>query len=329
MKVTKMKSLGSLGAGLLLVFAAACDKAGETGAGGEAAEGKTPCGTYADRLCEEVAEETCAAVRTVTKLMAEEACKSGVANFQSSVTKVALLKKKCTELIDKLCADLGPETQTCAMVREQTNKFPPDRCDMMLENYGDVVGELKRREEANKPLTAEKQAQIAADDAPSFGPKNAKVTIVEFSDFECPYCAKAGEVVTKLKKNYGDKVRFVFRQFPLSFHKNANAAAEASLAAHAQGKFWEYHDLLFQNQRQLDEKSLVGYGKKLGLNMKGFNKAMKAKTFADAVARDLKLGELAAVSGTPSMFINGERVLNPMDYEALASMIDRKLGDGS
>jgi protein-disulfide isomerase len=168
---------------------------------------------------------------------------------------------------------------------------------------------------------------IAKADAPSFGPENAAVTLVEFSDFQCPYCSRAAGMVTKLKEKYGDRVRFVFRQFPLSFHQNAQVAAEASLAAHAQGKFWQYHDKLFADQSKLDRASLEATAKAVGLDMAAFKKALDDKTYAAAVAADLKLGEQVAVDGTPTLFLNGKRIsVDPSDFDAVAKLIDTALG---
>src|SRR5690606_23929112 len=104
------------------------------------------------------------------------------------------------------------------------------------------------------------------------------------------------------REKYGDKVRFVFRHFPLSFHKDAGPAAEASMAANAQGKFWEYHDKLFANQQKLDGDSLTTYAQEAGLDMAKFKASMDSKEFAPAVKADLAMGEDVAVEGTPTMF---------------------------
>ena len=131
----------------------------------------------------------------------------------------------------------------------------------MMDNYPKVLAQLERMEAMNKPLSKELQDKLAASDAPSFGPKDAKVTIVEFSDFQCPYCTRAANAVKQIKEKYGDKVRFVFRQFPLNFHKKAFKASEAALAANEQGKFWAYHDTLFENQSKLDPADLEAHAK--------------------------------------------------------------------
>jgi protein-disulfide isomerase len=177
----------------------------------------------------------------------------------------------------------------------------------------------------NKPLSKELQATIAKDDAPSFGPDNAKVTIVEFSDFQCPYCSRAADVASKVREKYGDRVRFVFRQYPLPFHPNARGAAEAALAAHAQGKFWEFHDRLFENQQALDREALEKHAKDSGLNVGKFRQALEDKAFAKTVDSDMKLGEKVTVQGTPTMFLNGARVADPTNFDAVSKMIDEAL----
>jgi protein-disulfide isomerase len=204
----------------------------------------------------------------------------------------------------------------------------------MLSDYPQVLKSLqtqmeamKRQEERlTKPIAPEEFAKMSAPDAPAFGPKDAKVTIVEFSDFQCPYCSRAANAVHSLKEKYSDKVHFVFRQFPLvSIHPNAQGAAEASLAAHAQNKFWEFHDKLFANQQQLTREALEGYAKELGLNVADFKKALDDKKFAPAVEAEVKLGTANSVDGTPTMFLNGKRVADPTNVAEISKQIDEAL----
>jgi protein-disulfide isomerase len=285
------------------------------------------CEDYAGRICKEAGEEspTCETIKTATGLMAPEACAVALTKVDFSIKKLGEKRQKCDELTKKLCGDLGPTTATCELVTSQTKTFPPERCEAMLGQYPAVLADLQRMESRNKPLDADKIAKISSADAPSFGPADAKVTVVEFSDFECPYCSRAADVANKVKEKYGDKVRFVFRQFPLSFHQNAHVAAQASLAANAQGKFWAMHDKMFQNQKALDRASLEGFAKEAGLDMASFKKALDDKTFAATVDAELKLGEEVAVDGTPTMFLNGARVGNPTDFDALSKQIDEAL----
>jgi protein-disulfide isomerase len=312
-----------------MALATGCDalSGGDTEAEeGQAAE-QGPCAQYAARICTEAGEasQTCTSVKATAELLPPKACEAALADVSVSLEKLQGQRGKCDELMGKLCKELGDKSETCQMVREQTKQFPPERCAMMLEHYDEVLADLKAREAMNKPLNAEQQAAIAAPDAPAFGPKDAKVTVVEFSDFECPYCSKAAAVAHQVREKYGDKVRFVFRQYPLPMHPNARVAAQASLAADAQGKFWEFHDRLFENQRKLDRESLESYAKDLGLNVQEFTKALEDGRLNEAVDRDMKLGEKVAVRGTPTMFVNGKRVSNPTSFEAVSQLIDEAL----
>jgi protein-disulfide isomerase len=254
--------------------------------------------------------------------MSPEACTVALASVDVSIKKLADKRKKCDELTTRLCKDIGPDTQTCEMVKSSTKNFTPDRCEGMLGKYDEVLAGLKKQEEKNKPLAPEVVTKLTQGNPPAFGPKESKVVLVEFSDFQCPYCSKAATTVHSIKEKYGDKVLFVFRQYPLSFHENAHISAEASLAAHAQGKFWELHDKMFENQRKLDRASLDGYAKEVGLNVAEFKKALDDKKYKDAVDAELKLGEEVAVDGTPTLFINGKRVSNPTSVEEVSKAID-------
>jgi protein-disulfide isomerase len=258
-------------------------------------------------------------------LMPPEACAAGMKNIEFSTKKMAAASQACDELVQKLCAAVGPETQSCKLVGSETKKFGPEKCKMMMQHLPEVTAELKSMEDANKPISAELQAAIAATSPSSFGPANAKVQVVEFSDFQCPFCSQAANVVHQIRQKYGDKVRFTFRQFPLPMHPNAREAAEAALAAGTQGKFWEYHDRLFKNQNQLDRAALEAHAKETGLNVPAFKKSLEEHKFAPMVDADLKLGEQVHVNGTPSMFVNGQRVANPTNFEAVSALIDAAL----
>jgi protein-disulfide isomerase len=289
----------------------------------EAAAG--PCAEYAAKLCEKADPASCQAIEMATELMPPAACEAGLKDLEYSFAKLTELKKQCTELGDKLCADLGEDTETCKLVRSKIPELAPEQCKQMMGQYANVLADLQRQEAANKPLSAEDQKAVATGTDAAFGPADAKVTVVEFSDFQCPYCTRAAAVANQIKEKYPDRVRFVFRQFPLSFHKEAHLAAQAALAAGAQGKFWEYHDLLFENQKALDRASLEKYGEQLGLDMAEFKKALDDGTYKDEVDADIELGNKVAVSGTPTMFINGTRVQNATDFASVSAQIDAAL----
>jgi protein-disulfide isomerase len=288
----------------------------------QAQEADGPCAQYAQELCEKAGAASCQSIKMATDLMPPRACEAGLDDLEFSYGRLAELKKQCAELGDKLCADLGEDTETCKMVRSKVPDLPPDQCQGMLGQYPKVLADLQKQEAANKPLDAAQQKAVATGTDAVFGAANAKVTVVEFSDFECPYCSRAANVATGIKKKYPEDVRFVFRQYPLSFHKNAHLASQAALAAGAQGKFWEYHDVLFQNQKQLDRASLEKYAADLELDMAKFKKALDDGTYKDAVDADIALGNMVAVSGTPTMFVNGQRAKNPTDLNSVSAEID-------
>jgi protein-disulfide isomerase len=206
-------------------------------------------------------------------------------------------------------------------VKAQLPTFPSARCKELLGEVPDIVSELRREEAKLAPLSADLQQELATGDVPSFGPPDAQVVLVQFSDFECPYCARSAEVVEHLRSKYGTEVRLIFRQFPLPFHQNARPAAEASLAAHAQGKFWEYHDRLFRKQQELDRAGLEAAARELGLEMPAFRRALDEGVHAAAVDRDISLAERASVDGTPTLFVNGKRVANATDLATVEQAI--------
>jgi protein-disulfide isomerase len=298
-----------------------------SGSAAVAAAAAGPCQKYAAALCEKAGKESesCQALTASAEILSPAACTAGLKDIAYSVKKLGDANKPCEDLVGKLCAAIGPTTETCNMVKTQTKTFPASRCKSMLEHIPEITADLKKMEAANQPLAPALAASIAGGNAPSFGPADAKVTVVEFSDFECPYCSRAATVVDQVKEKYGTRVRFVFRQFPLPMHANAHAAAEAALAANAQGKFWQFHDKMFQNQGKLTRDGLEGMAKETGLDVAAFKKALDSKTFAAEVDADMKLGESVAVNGTPTMFINGARVANPTNFEAISAQIEGAL----
>ncbi|MEO8185282.1 MAG: thioredoxin domain-containing protein [Deltaproteobacteria bacterium] len=294
-----------------------------------AAGGAGSCDQFVSQLCGRSGGDEsalCTSAKELGKVLPASACLAAIKDFSQVERQIDVDRKVCTELMERLCKDLGPDTPTCAMVRAQTPQFPREHCEQLTGAYEQVLPELKKQEAQNQPLSAELQARIAGKGAPSFGPEDAKVTIVEFSDFQCPYCARAADVVHKIKERYADKVRFVFRQFPLPMHPDAHLAAEASLAAQRQGKFWEFHDLLFANQQALSREALEGYARQLKLNVSDVQRALDGQTEKAAVDADVSLGEGVQVNGTPTLFINGKRVANPTEFEPVAKQIDELLG---
>ena len=157
----------------------------------------------------------------------------------------------------------------------------------------------------------------------SQGPPSAPVTLVEYGDYECPYCGAAYPIVKEVQQRLGDRVRFVFRNFPITTaHPHAEHAAEAAEAAAAQGKFWEMHDHLYEHQRALDDEHLEAYAAAVGLEVERFDREMEGQVYAARVRADFMSGVRSGVNGTPTFFINGRRHDSSYDLETLLAAID-------
>ncbi|MGH7550804.1 MAG: DsbA family protein [Gemmatimonadota bacterium] len=157
------------------------------------------------------------------------------------------------------------------------------------------------------PVRAQTDA-LAAPAAPARGSSDPLVTIVEFSDFECPYCALAVPVIDSLMALHGDEVRIEYRHYPLPMHAHAERAAQAAVEAQRQGAFWDYYELLFRNRERLADVDLVGYADSLGLESEAFAAALADNRHAERVEEDVSLGYALAVTGTPTFFVNGYRI---------------------
>ncbi|MCL2723670.1 MAG: thioredoxin domain-containing protein [Polyangiaceae bacterium] len=161
---------------------------------------------------------------------------------------------------------------------------------------------------------------VAIDGSPAKGPESAPVTIVEFADFECPYCGQIAPAVDKLVEQRKNQVRLVYKFFPLPGHPHSDIAARAAIAAWRQGKFWEMHHALYSNQRHLEQSDLDSYAKELGLDISRFHADMQSNETTDRIARDRKLGDDVKIEGTPSFFINGRAVDNRQDMSDWISL---------
>jgi protein-disulfide isomerase len=161
--------------------------------------------------------------------------------------------------------------------------------------------------------------------APSIGPANARVVLVEFSDFQCPYCSKAVEKINAILKAYPNDVRLFFKQFPLETHPQASISAAAALAAHNQGKFWQMHDILFANRTQLSRNNIYGWAAQIGLDMKRFHDDLDSDAIKKAVIKDTQDGDKAGVEGTPTLFIDGQRYNGDLALDAIKPVIDGEL----
>jgi protein-disulfide isomerase len=160
------------------------------------------------------------------------------------------------------------------------------------------------------------------------GPADAPVTLLEYGDYQCPYCGAAHPVVKVVQGYLGDNLRFAFRHFPLTtVHEYAEGAAEGAEAAGAQGKFWEMHDKLFENQPALDYDSLFGYAEELGLDVERFATELENGVYAPRVREDFISGVRSGVNGTPTFFINGVRHEGSFDLETMLEAIQARMSN--
>jgi protein-disulfide isomerase len=192
---------------------------------------------------------------------------------------------------------------------------------------GYVLGSMSRSESAAAladPARAGRKV-VPVGLSPALGPSDALVTIVEFSDFQCPFCARSLPLQKRVLAEYPGKVRWVFKHMPLRFHSNARPAAEAAMAAHAQGRFWEYHDRLFQNQGRLTEPDLAAHAEALGLDQERFKRELQGKAYDKTVQADVDLANQLKVQGTPNFFINGRHFTGSMSFARLESVVREEI----
>jgi protein-disulfide isomerase len=199
------------------------------------------------------------------------------------------------------------------------------RQDRQAERREAFANELWTKARATILLDAPRLT-VDPDKAPAQGPASAPVTIVEYSDFQCPYCSRAAAALRQVRQHYGDRVRLVFRNFPLTqIHPNAQKAAEAASCASEQGRFWEMHDRLFEKQEQLAPADLKRYASDLGLNAAAFARCLDSGKAAKRVQQDVAAAEQLGVRGTPGIFVNGRVFRGALPFERLVRVVDMEL----
>ena len=189
--------------------------------------------------------------------------------------------------------------------------------------------EMKKRQDQQKADFEEQfknPVKIDVGGSPVKGPANAKITIIEFSDFQCPYCKRAKETMDELMKAYPNDIKLAFKNMPLPFHKEATPAAKAALAAGKQGKFWEMHDVLFTNQEKLGAAFYVEQAKLLGLDVAKFQKDMADPAFDVSIKADQDLAAAHSIQGTPGFFVGGVAVRGAYPLDHFKMIVDRLLG---
>jgi protein-disulfide isomerase len=175
------------------------------------------------------------------------------------------------------------------------------------------------------PEADTKKYEVAAGNSAAKGPKGAALEVIVFSDFQCPFCSRVEPSLAQMEKDFPGKVRVVWKNYPLPFHNNAEPAAQAAMAANAQGKFWQMHDKLFQNQQALDRPNLDKYAQELGLNMAKFKADLDASKYKQVIDAEMKEGQAVGVNGTPAVFINGRKISGAYPYETFKKIADEEL----
>ena len=230
---------------------------------------------------------------------------SGLTTAQKAQVLAIVRQQSCTCGCNMKIAPCLSQDRSCLVSRTQTTAVAqaikagktPAAATAVLANAS-LLAKLQD-ELASKPVA------LKVAGAPSLGPQTARLTIVEFSDFQCPFCRTGAETLTAIAKAFPNDVRVVFKQFPLESHSQAAIAAEASLAAHAQGKFWEMHDRIFSNPRSLTESNLIAWAKELDLDVARFKSDLTSHKYQSTVQNEVHEGLDAGVQGTPTVFLNG------------------------
>ena len=261
----------------------------------------------------------------ISESLLEEAAKAK--NQTTEEFLAAEVESKVTAATDAEVEAFYAEKQgqirgTLDQAREQIRKYLTDQ--RKQTEFKTLLDGLKAAKGV-EVLLDPPRIDVPTGDSPRFGNPDAPVQIVEFSDFQCPYCTRGASTLDEVKEAYGDKVTVVYRHFPLSFHKEAHKAAQASECANDQSKFWEYHDLLFANQRALTEPDLVSYAEQLSLNMGDFTECLNSGKHAATVDEDMAEGAAVGMQGTPGFFINGRFLNGAQPFEAFKEIIDAEL----
>ncbi len=266
----------------------------------------------------------------VDRLVGAEAKKAGMSTEDYISKKIVKAEQKIApaEFKKFLTERRIPESQINPQIEERIKAY------LQTQKRQDSVNAYVAKLTKGAPVTVyfkkpKMDTQVEVGKAPAFGKDGAAVTIVEFSDFQCPFCARGADVVTEIKKKYGNKVKVAFKHFPLPMHPQAKPASEASMCINDQNadKFWKYHDLLFKNQDKLDTASLEKFANDVGIDKKKFSECLNSGKFRKTVEEDLAYGEKLGVRSTPTFFVNGQIVTGALPFEAFAEMIDEELSD--
>lgn len=264
----------------------------------------------------------------IEKLMEKDPRKKGLSNDEFLdkyiASKVTVSDKQVEAFIKEKNI---PEQHVNPQIKERIKNF------LMIEEKKNEVDKWLAEKTKSTGITIFLQKpqrptfNVEVGDAPILGDKNAKVTIVEFSDFQCPFCQKASDTVHEIYKKYKGKVKIAFKHYPLPFHNNAKKAAEAAMCANEQGsdKFWKMHDKMFAEQSKLAVADLKATAKAIGLKSDDFEKCLDSSKYAASVEKNIEEGKAVGVKSTPTFFVNGKLVSGAQPIEVFEEIIQEEL----
>jgi protein-disulfide isomerase len=262
------------------------------------------------------------------KYMDKDSRKKGLSNdefLEKYIAKEVVISEK---EIDAFIKDQNiPAEHINPQVREKIKNY------LMMERKKEAVDKWIAEQTKKNPVEVyikkprRPTFDVEIGNAPTMGGKDAKVTIVEFSDFQCPFCAKGADILKEIKKKYGNKVKIAFKNFPLPFHNHAELAAVAGLCANEQGSdyFWKMHDAMFASQDSLDPEGLKKTAKSIGLKPDAFDKCLSENKYLAQVKSDMEDGRKVKVKSTPTFFINGQLINGAQPMEVFSEIIDEEL----
>jgi len=262
--------------------------------------------------------------KTLTKL--PDVDLTGLSTLRSNAVLRLLRNHDCT-------CGCGMKIAECR-VKDPNCAYSKGVSEVMVEairagkNENDAIAAAKESrwgKGPQPPKLLEDAVVIPTAGSPVLGPADARVTLVEFSDFQCPYCSLAVGKLNAVLQAYPKQVKLIFKQFPLDTHSQAAQAAAAAIAAHQQGKFWPMHDALFANRQNLSRPAILAIASKTGLDLKRFTADWDSVETKKTVVRDVQDGDKAGVEGTPSIYINGQKYNGSLDLDAIRKVIDAEL----
>jgi protein-disulfide isomerase len=263
------------------------------------------------------------------KFLGAEAKKEGLASSSDYINKKILkgeIKISDAEYKKFVKEKNIPESNINEQVKDRIFAYMKEqKKDDMIQSY---LAKLTKNNPVEVYFKKPKSSmQVEVGEAPFKGSGSAKVTIVEFSDFQCPFCGKGADVVNLINKKYGNKVKIAFKQFPLPMHKDAPLTSEASMCVYEQNKdkFWKFHDLAFKNQDKLDSESLIKHAKTSGADEKKFKECLDSHKYKSYVEKDMAYGEKLGVRSTPTFFVNGQLISGAQDISVFSELIDEEL----